>query len=233
MVNILIPLAGLGSRFPSDIYPIKPLIPINGVPMIVRAVQSLGIKGQYIFVVRLNEHTEGIIDTLYKHIPYAHIVYTRELTEGPACSALMCESIINNNSKLVIANCDQIMEWNSYSFMKHASVYDGCVVTYNHNTEKNSYAKLDEQGNVLYIREKEVISNISLNGIHYWRHGKYFVESAKRMIEANERYNNEYYIGPSYNYMIAAGHKVGIHHIPNSQHHAVGTPEDLETYLNK
>lgn len=233
MVNILIPIAGLGSRFPSNKYPIKPLIPIHGKPMIVRAVESLGIKGNYIFVVRVNEYTDEIVSTIYKYIPYAHIVYTDKLTDGPACSALLCESIINNNHKLVITNCDQIMEWDSLSFMHHAKMYDGCVVTYTSNSKKNSFAKLGNDGKVLYIREKEVISNIALNGIHYWRHGKYFVESAKRMIANNERYNNEFYIGPSFNYMVSSDLHVGIHHIPNMQHNAVGTPEDLKTYLNK
>ena len=46
------------------------------------------------------------------------------------------------------------------------------------------------------VREKEVISNVSLNGIHYWKKGSYFVESAERMIEMEDRApNGEFLLG--------------------------------------
>jgi hypothetical protein len=113
-------------------------------------------------------------------------------------------------------------------------LYDGAVVTYHSDTEKNSYVKLDREGNAVQFAEKEVISNVSLNGIHYWRRTQYFIDSANEMIEANDRApNNEFYVAPTYNYMIKRGLNVGIFHIPNEQHNAVGTPEDLETYLKK
>jgi dTDP-glucose pyrophosphorylase len=125
------------------------------------------------------------------------------------------------------------MEWSGDTFLHNARLYDGAVVTYHTDTEKNSFAKIDSQGNILEIREKEVISNISLNGIHYWKKGKYFVSSASEMIESEDRApNGEFYIGPSYNYMIKQGLKVGLHHIPNQQHHAVGVPEDLQKYIS-
>ena len=74
---------------------------------------------------------------------------------------------------------------------------------------------------------------MSLNGIHFWKKGSDFVKSAELMIKNNERYNNEFYIGPTYNTLIEQGKKIGIYHIPNEQHHAVGTPEDLLKYTNK
>ena len=82
------------------------------------------------------------------------------------------------------------------------------------------------------IREKQVISNISLNGIHYWRKGSSFVDSAETMIAANDRApNGEFYIGPSYNHMIKSGQTVGIYHIPNQFHHPVGVPDDLDKFI--
>ena len=106
------------------------------------------------------------------------------------------------------------------------------MVTYHSDTKKNSYASVDQEGYVTAVKEKEVISNISLNGIHYWKKGKYFIESAVEMINSQDRANNgEFYIGPTYNYMIKKGLKVGIHHIPNQQHHPIGVPEDLKKYI--
>jgi NDP-sugar pyrophosphorylase family protein len=232
MTNIIIPMAGLGSRFPQDKYLPKPLIDVNGKPMIVRAIESLGIQGQYYFIVRKNEYTSIIKDIISKVVPDPRFVEIIETTEGPACSALLFKEHIDNNDELVIANCDQIMEWDPALFYHNVRLYDGAVVTYYSDTDKNSYARLDRKGHVVEIREKEVISNISLNGIHYWRHGKFFVTSAESMIAANDRApNGEFYIAPTYNYMIKERLTVGIHHIPNEQHHAVGVPVDLERFL--
>jgi NDP-sugar pyrophosphorylase family protein len=225
-------MAGEGSRFPKDQYLPKPLIDVNGKPMIVRAIESLGIEGQYYFIVRKNEYTQIVKDIISKVVKNPKFVEITKTTEGPACSALLFKKEINNDDELIIANCDQIMEWDSNLFFHNVRLYDGAVVTYYSDTDKNSYARLDKKGHVVEIREKEVISNISLNGIHYWKQGKHFVDSAEAMIAADDRApNGEFYIAPTYNYMIGGGLKVGIHHIPNEQHHAVGVPVDLERFL--
>jgi dTDP-glucose pyrophosphorylase len=232
-LNIIIPMAGLGSRFPRSQYPTKPLIDVKGKPMIIQAVESLDLNGRYYFVIRKDRSVEeikqrinGIVDSTFIEIDH--------ITEGPAITALMCSDLMDKNDELVIANCDQIMEWNSKLFLHNARLYDGCIVTYHSDTPKNSYARLDRNGCVVELKEKEVISNVSLNGIHYWRRAQYFIDSANEMIEANDRApNNEFYVAPTYNYMIKQGLTVGIFHIPNEQHNAVGTPEDLDTYLKK
>ena len=232
-MNVVIPMAGLGSRFPRSQYPTKPLIDINGKPMIIRAVESLDLTAKYYFVIRKDKSVEeikqrinDIVDCTFIEIDY--------ITEGPAVTSLMCSDLMDKDDELVIANCDQIMEWDSKLFLHNARLYDGCIVTYHSDTTKNSYARLDKKGLVVEIKEKEVISNVSLNGIHYWRRAQYFIDSANEMIEANDRApNNEFYVAPTYNYMIKKGLNVGIFHIPNQQHNAVGIPEDLETYLKK
>jgi NDP-sugar pyrophosphorylase family protein len=227
-------MAGLGSRFPRALYPPKPLIKINGSTMIEQCIDSLGLDGNYIFVLRLDENSEQIKSYISSKLKNATIVEIMYLTDGPACTALLCKEMIDNDEELVIANCDQIMEWDPKLFLHNARLYDGCVVTYHTDTIKNSYAKINKQGLVTEVKEKVVISNLGLNGIHYWKKGSYFVNSAEAMIDANERAgNNEFYVAPTYNYMIKQGLSVGFHHIPNQQHHAVGTPEDLEIYLKK
>ena len=226
-------MAGLGSRFPKEQYKKpKPLIEVNSVPMITRAVESLDIDGNYHFVIRAGEHAEelrSVIDSIPRKTSVMEIDY---LTSGPASTALLLSELINTNQELVITNCDQIMEWNSRTFLHNARLYDGAVVTYYATTNKNSYAKLDINGTVTEIREKEVISSTSLNGIHYWKKGSDFVNSAMAMINADDMVNNgEFYIWPSYNYMIKKGLRVGVFHIPNDMHHAVGVPEDLERFI--
>lgn len=230
-------MAGEGTRFPRDSYKIpKPLIEIQGQPMIQRAVESLNLPGKYHFVVRKDSYYDQVCSLLHKILPDPKIISVEETTQGPAASCLLFKDFINNEEELVVVNCDQIMWWDSELFLSTARYYkyDGVIVTYSTTTPKNSYARINRNGFVEEIKEKEVISDISLNGIHYWRKGKYFVQSAESMIEENDRApNGEFYVGPSYNHMVRAGLKVGIHHIPNWQHNPVGVPEDLETYLNK
>tara|TARA_R100000234_G_scaffold40732_1_gene24402 strand:- start:10422 stop:11150 length:729 start_codon:yes stop_codon:yes gene_type:complete len=236
-MNVLIPMAGEGKRFASYDLP-KPLIPINGKPMIQCAVESLGIDARYIFVVKKYENLEinnKLKDTLSKVVPDPVILEIDHTTQGPACTCLLAEKYINNDDQLMTANCDQIMEWNPESFITAINDNcDGLVVTYNSQTSKNSYVKLDDEN--LYatkFAEKEVISEYSLNGIHYWRKGKFFVDSARRMIEKNVRVNNEFYIAPTYNELIAENKRIKIFHLENKQHWAVGVPEDLDKYLLK
>lgn len=232
-------MAGRGVRFQKDygMTP-KPLIEINGVPMIAKAIESLGIPdANYFFLIRDDGINQAKIESVLRSIqPNCTIKSINYVTEGPACSAMLFEDSINTDEELIIANCDQIMEWNHWQFLHNARFpgYDGMVVTYHSDTEKNSYAKLNQFGLVSEIKEKEVISNVSLNGIHYWKKGSYFVESVYDMIRADDRvFNGEFYIGPSYNYMIKRGRTVGIYHIPNEQHWPVGVPSDLDLYLRR
>lgn len=236
-MNIVIPMAGEGTRFPKDSYKVpKPLIDIKGMPMIQRAIESLGLNGIYHFVIRKDSYYDQVCHLLHAIFPNSKIISVDETTSGPASSCLLFRDYINNENELVIANCDQIMWWDSNLFLNTARYYryDGLVVTYTTSTPKNSYAKIDKMGFVQEIKEKEVISDVSLNGIHYWRKGKYFVQSAESMIECNDTApNGEFYVGPTYNYMVKQGLKVGIHHIPNYQHNPVGVPEDLNSFLQK
>jgi hypothetical protein len=200
--------------------------------MIVRAIESLDIDANWYFLIRNNEYTEIIKDVISKTVQDPIFIAVDQPTDGPACSVLLFEEYINNDDELITANCDQIMEWDSNLFFHNVRLYDGAVVTYYSDTDKNSYARINNKGLVIEMREKEVISNISLNGIHYWKKGKNFVQSAKDMILANDRApNGEFYIAPTYNYMIKRGLKVGIYHVPNEQHHPVGVPVDLERFL--
>ena len=234
-MNVVIPMAGRGSRFEEAGYTSpKPLISVNGEPMITKALSSLDIEGNYHFVIRKDGNSNNIREAVLSIKPNAKFIEIDYITEGPASSVLLFEKEINNSEELVVANCDQIMWWNSAMFLRNArsEEFDGTIVTYWSETPKNSYAKLDKRGFVTEIREKRVISNVSLNGIHYWKHGSLFVDSATQMIRCDDRApNREFYVSQTYNHLIQSGRRVGIYHIPNEQHHAVGTPEDLARFV--
>jgi NDP-sugar pyrophosphorylase family protein len=233
MINVVIPLSGRGARFLSAGYTVpKPLITVAGKTLIELAVTSLDLPGQHIFIVQKQHRDEYHIDDVLKKIqPQSIIIETDGVTDGPACSALLAQDYINTETELVVANCDQIMEWNSLIFLNTARYYDGCVVTYTSTNNKNSFARIDQRGLVTEMKEKQPISDIALVGIHYWRQGRHFVRSAQAMMAADDRYNGEFYIAPSYNYMIGPESRVGIYHLATQQYRPVGVPADLETYV--
>jgi NDP-sugar pyrophosphorylase family protein len=239
MLNVLIPMAGDGKRFADAGYNVpKPLIDMNGKPMIQRAVETLGLPGRYLFAIRRYEQEawrDNLRSILQQITKDPIILELNVLTQGCACTCLLLQGSINNDDPLVIANCDQVMSWDASKFESFVSKgdFDGCVVTYKKSTPKNSYVKLGDDGYAVEFAEKKVISEHSLNGIHYWRRGSDFVKSTKAMIAKNIRTNNEFYIAPTYNELIPAGKKIVSYEIGMEEHHAVGTPEDLAAYMGR
>lgn len=233
-MNILIPAAGRGSRFLNSQYSLpKPLIMVNNAPMLISSAKSLSLEGNYIFIVQDNEFTEILSQHIYTSFPQSKIAVIDYYTEGAAQTALIAEQYINNDDELVIANCDQIMNYSVSGMLNTLRNYDSGLVLIKSKDSKHSYAKV-EKGFVTLVKEKEVISNFALTGIHYWKKGKYFVESAITMINENSRSsNNEFYIGPTYNYLIKSGKSVGTYLLETKEIHFIGTPEDLELYESR
>ena len=242
-MNIVIPMAGRGERFKNNGFEKpKPIIDVDGEPMIRAAVNSLGLDGNYIFIVYDYEneiYNKLIKDAIHSCCKTPKIIKINYTTQGPASSVLLAKELIDNNEPLLTANCDQIMKWDSKAFSNEilgseweSGRRDGLVVTYWNDTTKNSYVKLDGRWATEFA-EKRVISNDSLNGIHFWQQGKYFVKSAETMINKDIRVNNEFYIAETYNQMIATGQQIDVWRIDTSEHWAIGTPEDLKKYLEQ
>lgn len=234
--NILIPMAGAGSRFERAgyIFP-KPLIDtVNNKPMIQLVVESIGLNGQYIFLVR-QEHLDryNIQQTLNLIAPNCKIVIVDKLTEGAACTTLLAKDLINNDLPLIIANSDQYIEWKSHEFlylMNNQNV-DGGILTFHNTHPKWSYAKVDKDGFVTQVAEKNPISNNATVGIYYYKHGADYVKYAEQMINKNIRVNNEFYVAPVFNEFLADGRKIKIYDVDRMI--GCGTPEDLLNLINQ
>ena len=234
-MNILIPMAGAGSRFASVGYTFpKPLIEVRNKPMIQVAVESLNIEANYIFIVQKSHREKYNLDTLLNLIsPGCKIIELDGVTEGAAVTALMAKEYINNDSPLIITNSDQFIDWNSTEFMYQMNEknYDGAIMCFEATHPKWSFAKTNEDGLITEVAEKNPISNQATAGIYYFKHGSDFVASAEQMIEKNIRTNNEFYVCPVYNEAILNGGKIYNYHIPSENMWGLGTPEDLKHYL--
>ena len=232
-MNVLIPMAGAGSRFQQAGYTFpKPLIDVEGKPMIQVVVDNLNIDATFIYVVQKEHRQKYNLDTLLNLItPNCKIVEVDGITEGAACTTLLAKEYIDNNSPLVMANSDQFIEWDSNEFMYKMieQKVDGGIVTFKATHPKWSFAKVDEYGYVTEVQEKNPISDIATVGVYYWAKGSDYVKYAEQMIEKNIRVNNEFYVCPVFNHAIEDGKKIKTFNI--QQMWGLGTPEDLKYYL--
>lgn len=237
-MNVVIPMAGSGARFAQAGYAKpKPFIDVLGRPMISHVMENLALpQAKYILIAR-GEHLEAeaaeveLIEQEYG----ARFLTIDFLTEGAACTVLLAHRLINSEEPLLLANSDQIVDFSIQSFIDDALErnLDGSILTFEDDDPKWSYARLGTDGLVSEVREKEVISSHATVGIYYYRTGRLFVEAALDMIIHNDRVNNEFYVCPVYNYAIREGARIGIYDISRRAMHGLGTPADLEIYLEQ
>ena len=187
-MNVLIPMAGAGSRFEQAGYTFpKPLIEVNGKPMIQVVVENLNIDAKHIFIVQKSHYEKYNLKYLLNLITNnnCEIVQVNGITEGAACTTLLAKKFIDNDEPLVMANSDQFVEWDSNEFMYSmiADNIDGGMLTFEATHPKWSFAKLDDKGFVSEVAEKKPISNIATVGVYYWTKGSDYVKYAEQMID--------------------------------------------------
>ena len=239
MLNIVIPMAGAGSRFVVAGYKDpKPLIPVRGVPMIKVVIDNLkpATEHRFIFICQ-KEHqkTFHLREKLTDWSPGCEVIEIDGLTEGAACTVLKARHIIDNSSQLMIANCDQYVDININEYLdKMASEnLHGLIMTMQANDPKWSFVALDNNNLVTNVVEKEVISNEATVGIYNFRKGSEFVMAADNMINSNLRVNNEFYVAPVYNDLIDKNANIGVFNIGCEANgmYGLGVPEDLDLFV--
>ena len=232
-LNVLIPMAGEGSRFTTAGYTFpKPLIDVQGKPMIQVVVENLNMDANFIFVVRKEHREKYNLDSLLKLIaPGCRIVETDGLTEGAACTALLAKDFIDSDAPLFFANSDQFVEWDSNEFMykMNETNADGGIVSFTATHPKWSFAKINENGLVTEVAEKDPISDIATVGYYWWKNGSDFVKYAEQMINKDLRISNEFYVCPVFNEAIADQKEIRTFNTDGMW--GLGTPEDLKYYL--
>jgi dTDP-glucose pyrophosphorylase len=236
-INLVIPAAGEGSRFAKNGWKApKPLIELDGSLMLQHVLNNLAIKNSNPILLLRDQH----ISTCPQHMQTLkkesnHIVSVKQLTEGTACTVLLARNLIDNDSPLLIANSDQIVDFDCNDFIDdcHQRGLDGSILVFRDPSRdpKWSFAKLNADNLVTEVAEKIAISDLATVGIYYFANGSQFVSAAIDMIAQNDRVNGEFYTCPIYNYMIAAGARIGVFEIPQEAMHGIGTPDDLNAFI--
>ena len=239
-LQIVIPMAGRGSRFAKVGYTTpKPLIPVGRRPMIEWVIENIRPRRAHRFIfLCLAEHLEAYPEVpaeLRRLCPGCEIVPVEAVTEGAACTVLLARKFIDTPDPLMIANSDQLVELeiNEYLAAADRKGVGGLIMTFWAQDPKWSYCRVREDGAVSEVVEKQVVSNEATVGIYNFRQGRDYVRAADAMIAANLRVNNEFYVAPTYNQLIAAGEKIITMKTgrEGAGMHGVGTPEDLEKFL--
>lgn len=239
-LNIVVPMAGRGSRFSQAGYKKpKPLIPIGDKPMIQWVIENIRPRRKHRFVfICQKEHLETypeVSDKLHSLCPRCAVLTLDTITEGAACTVLKARDLIDSEAPLMIANSDQYVELNINDYLDvgdHPDI-DGLIMTFWSDHPKWSYCRMRPDGTVSEVVEKEVVSNEATVGIYNFRRGCDFVRAADRMIEMDLRVNNEYYVAPTYNQLIACGGKVITKSTGKDRNgmYGLGVPEDLEFFI--
>lgn len=239
MINIVIPMAGRGSRFAQAGYQMpKPLIDVHGKPMIEYVTRNITPKEEHTFIyLCLQEHLEKYhLEKFLKTMkPGCVVLPVDHVTEGAACTVLIAESYINNEDKLMIANSDQYVTVDMDDYIQKMEDMDGLIMTMYANDPKWSFINYDANGYVTMVREKEVISNEATVGIYNFAKGSDYVKYANQMIRKNIRVNDEFYVAPVYNEMIQDRKKIAYYNIGSEGNgmYGLGIPEDLDKFLSE
>lgn len=237
---LVVPMAGEGQRFADAGYKQpKPFIDVNGKSMIERVLDNLHLPHFETVLIARNEHMAaeaGQVAKLKSANDWLSFVGIDGLTEGSVSTILRARNKIHRDTPLVIANCDQIVDFDCSEFVEDALSrnLDGSILVFREpdRNPKWSYVKTSAEGLVTETREKVAISDLATVGIYFYAKGSYFIDAALDMIARNDRVNNEFYTCPVYNYMIAAGLRIGTYEIPPSAMHGLGIPDDLKKYLD-
>ena len=249
-MNILIPMAGEGSRFTQAGYKeSKPTIPTydrrtgKKLPMVVCATLDLPqieSDGRNVIYVDRDFHKKnGVEDEIKKYFPKAKFITINHLTEGQACTCLLAEQDIDNDEELLIAGCDNGMECCKEKFDEYRKDADVLVFTYRHNesvlANPNAYGWMfvDEKENITGTSIKKAISDSptedhAVVATFWFKKGSIFVNATKKMIAENDRINNEFYVDKVVSHVLELGYKAKVFEI--DRYIGWGTPEDYETY---
>lgn len=236
-MNIIITMAGLGSRFRKVGYKIpKFMIEVKGKTLFEWSMESLtdlynSSDLKCIFVVRKEDKAKDFIkEKMAKFdVKNIEIVEIDELTDGQATSAMLAEPYWNEDEEMVVYNIDTYVE--SGEILRKDFCGDGFIPCFNAPGDHWSFVKLDEEGRAVEVREKERISDNCTIGLYYFKSCKLYKEIYDEYYaDESHMEKNEKFIAPLYNYMISKGMEVRISVIPTEKVHVLGTPEEVEVF---
>jgi len=238
-INIVIPMAGMGQSFLRAGYTLpKPLVDVNGKPMIERVIENLTPKHPhtFYFVMKQEQYEKYPFVEIFQKTTSGNfeVILVPNVPQGALCTVLTAIDFINNKNELLVANADQIIDVSINDFIDFAqnSNAQAAIMTFEASHPKWSFLRLNNHNEVIETAEKQMISSHATSGIYYYKHGSLFVDAGLSMIEKDIRFNNEFYVCPSFNELILKNNKVIAWEMRRDAMHSLGTAVDLAMYLH-
>lgn len=235
-MNILIPMLGSSSIFEENGYKYpKSLIEIKDIPLIQHVYENLKDISNSNFIYIIDQYSNikyNLKNVLQLMDPKSKIIVSESETMGAACTALLAINEIDNNSGLIIANCDQLINVNLNQIVDDfiSSNFDAATIIFDSLHPKWSSVKLDVDNLVIEASEKKPISKNATAGFYYFKKGSYFVKATENMIRKNAVIDGKFYICPTFNELILDSKKIGVSKIERSQYINFTSPKDIEKY---
>ena len=240
MLNILIPMAG-PVKFNEDEfqYP-KPLIEINGKPMIELAIesfQSIKQEKRFIFLVNNSDCKSFYLDSVLQLLTNSEceIIKIDKPTRGAACTALLAIEHINNSDPLIISNGDHIIDYDLnvvIDYFQKRKV-DAGTICFESVHPKWSFVRVDKDGKIVEAAEKRPLSKNAIAGFYYFRQGKDFVSGAMNTIQKDVNVGGNYFVAPVLNELILKDMNLEIFSIPASSYHNFYSSHMIKEYESK
>lgn len=238
-MTIIITMAGLGSRFKKAGYLCpKYMIEAKEKTLFEWSMDSLvdynPHVSKYVFVVRKEDNAGAFIkEKCEKYgINEIDIVEIDYMTDGQATTCMLALPYCTPDEPVMIYNIDTYVE--PYG-MKYADIRgDGHIPCFVGEGDHWSFVKLDSAGKAVEVREKVRISDHCTLGAYYFSSARLYKKLYEEYYADDQNMEkNEKYIAPLYNYMIEKGLEVTISTVSAEKVHVLGTPEELDVFLNE
>jgi dTDP-glucose pyrophosphorylase len=235
MLNILIPLGASSQFFEGTPYP-KPLVEIDGKPMIQHVIENLSSiseEKRFIFILREEDCSRYHLDTTIRLLAGEDVIIIKlqRETKGAACSALLAVNFIGNDQPLIIANGDQLFDINideSLKRFQEDKVDAGCLC-FESVHPRWSYIRLEDD-HIVEAAEKRPLSKMAIAGFYYFAKGLYFIEASKKMIRKDANVNGQFFIAPVLNELVLDNHRMNAYMIASENYHSFYSPQKIEEY---
>lgn len=234
-MNIVIPMAGRGSRFADVGWSVpKPLIEVLGEPLYAWGLKGLPLeKAERIILIALDELAldATFCDDVRRRFGDHEIEVVRvpNVTEGQACTVLLAREFIDSDERLLIFNADTYQRSSGLSALIDDPSIDGVLSAFRAPGEQWSFVRVDGAGRVVETAEKRRISEWASTGMYYFRRGADYVAAADAMVAEDDRTRGEFYVAPLYNRLIAAGARIAMDVV--DEVHVLGTPQAVDEFL--
>ncbi len=236
MINIVVPLVGHSEYFDDAKYKFpRPLIEVNGKTMIENFIDNfsqIDSEKQFIFVVNNEDCRQYHLDNVVSLLTDGKciIIKVNGDTQGAVCTALLAIKDIDNDTPLIIANLDQIIDADLNLVINELSNSDAGVITFESIHPKWSYVLQDGNQLIIEVAEKKQLSKSAIAGFYFYKKGSNFVSSAMSMIKKDVRIDGSFFISLTFNELVLENKILKTFPIDSHDYHSFYSPKKIEEY---